>query len=337
MTALLEYSLALLPVLLFLAALMVLDSFKLVRLRAILFTILIGGLTAVILIYLNSWLFDWLELSRVEFTRYLAPVTEEILKSLFLVYVIATNRTGFLVDSAIRGFAVGAGFALVENVFYHVTLSDQSITLWIVRGFGTACLHGGTMTLFAIISRTARDRQSLPGLAAFMPGLILAIVVHSLFNHFLLPPVVLTIMTLVTLGLMTIIVFNRSEKITRDWLGSGLDLDMDVIDSISTGEISDTRVGKYLNTLIDKFKPIVVADMLCLLRIHAELAVAAKGILLAQEAGLQLPPDDSLKAKLEELAYLERSVGRTGRLALHPFLLYNSVQQWQKNLLVSSL
>ena len=337
MTTVLEYSLALLPVLLFLVALVVLDSFKLVRLRAILFTILIGGLAAVVLIYVNSWLSDSLRLNRMEFTRYLAPATEEIIKSLYLVYIIATNRTGFLVDSAIRGFALGAGFALAENVFYHVTLGEHSIGLWIVRGFGTAFLHGGTMTVFAIVSRTIRDRQIWPGLQGFLPGLALAIVVHSLFNQFLLPPVVLTAVTLLTLSVVTIIVFTYSEKKTRDWLGSGLDLHMDLIESISTGDISDSHVGKYLNALITKFKPMVVADMLCLLRINAELAAAAKGVMLAREVGLKLPPDTSLRGKFKELKYLERTVGRTGRLALHPLLKYHSVQQWEKNLLVSSV
>ena len=335
MTVILEYGLALLPVLIFLAVLVLLDSFKLLRFRALLVTIGVGAIVALVLVYVNSRLFDLLLIDRQSFTRYLAPVTEELLKSVFLIYLVGTNRTGFLVDSAIRGFALGAGFALVENVFYHMTLEDQSLLLWMVRGFGTAFLHGGTMTIFAIISRTALDRKSLPGPLVFLPGLTVAIVVHSLFNHFLLPAVTLMAVTMVVLSVMILLVYVKSEEKTREWLGGGLDLDMDLIVSITSGDISDTRVGKYLNTLIDRFRPIVVADMLCLLRIHAELAVAAKGMLLASEAGLKLPPDESIKGKLIELQYLEKTVGQTGIIALHPFLQFHSVAQWQRSLLAA--
>ena len=40
------------------------------------------------------------------------------LKALIVVVLIRTHRIGFLVDAAILGFAVGTGFALVENLYY---------------------------------------------------------------------------------------------------------------------------------------------------------------------------------------------------------------------------
>ena len=45
-------------------------------------------------------------------TRTIAPVTEEILKALVVVWMFRTHRIGFLVDGAIFGFAVGAGWLL---------------------------------------------------------------------------------------------------------------------------------------------------------------------------------------------------------------------------------
>ena len=52
------------------------------------------------------------------FARYLAPLVEEALKALWIAVLLRRGRVGFLVDAAILGFAVGAGFALVENVEY---------------------------------------------------------------------------------------------------------------------------------------------------------------------------------------------------------------------------
>ena len=58
--------------------------------------------------------------------------------------------------------------------------------------------------------------------------------------------------------------------------------------------------------------------MLCLIRLSAGLSAQAKGDLLRRELGFEPERDPDLAAKLKEMAYLERSVGRAGRMALAP-------------------
>src|SRR5205823_1587985 len=77
--------------------------------------------------------------------------------------------------------------------------------------------------------------------------------------------------------------------------------------------------GAYLSTLSRLPGP-VVADMLCYLRIHLELSLRAKGILIAREAGVELPIDDEVRADFKEMRFLERSIGKTGKMAILPFL-----------------
>jgi hypothetical protein len=101
------------------------------------------------------------------YVRYLAPVVEEALKAAFLVFRIRTGRVGFLVDAAIHGFAVGAGFALVENVYYLNRLDDAPLGVWVVRGFGTAVLHGSTTAMFAVLGKGISDRRDRAGMAEF--------------------------------------------------------------------------------------------------------------------------------------------------------------------------
>jgi hypothetical protein len=72
---------------------------------------------------------------------------------------------------------------------------------------------------------------------------------------------------------------------------------------------------------------------MCLLRLRAELAIRAKGILMIREAGFDAPPDPALKATFEELRYLEKSIGKTGLLALDPFLRTGTRSLWQLNML----
>ncbi|HVX89459.1 MAG TPA: hypothetical protein VG940_11060, partial [Gemmatimonadales bacterium] len=90
---------------------------------------------------------------------------------------------------------------------------------------------------------------------------------------------------------------------------------------------------EYLTTVRSRFTPEVIVDMMCLLRLRAELAIRAKGILMMREAGFDPAPDPALKATFDELRYLERSIGRTGMLALKPFLHTSTRDLWQLNLL----
>ena len=111
------FLLGLIPVCVFLAALFLFDSYKLVPPRS-LFVALAAGCAAACIAYpLNSYLIGSSGIGLTGFTRYVAPFVEESLKSAFLLYLIATRRTGFLVDTAIQGFAIGAGFALVTLPF----------------------------------------------------------------------------------------------------------------------------------------------------------------------------------------------------------------------------
>jgi len=332
---LLNVLVALLPVVAFLIALLLMDSFKLVPWRAVLVALLAGAAAALCAAALNAGLTDALGLTRIAFSRYVAPVSEEGLKAAYVLYVIRRGRIGFLVDAAILGFAVGAGFALVENLEYLRALSERHVLLWIVRGFGPAVLHGGTTAIFAILTKALHDRHTgrpLAG-ATFGPGLLLAVALHSLFNHFLLPAVASTLLLLVVLPVLMVVVFERSERATRDWMGVGLDTDLDLLESIVSGSILRGRVGAYLESLKSHLPGPVLADMLCLLRIQLELGIRAKGLLLAREAGLDIPVGDDVRANLQELRYLEGAIGRTGLLAMKPILRRSSRDLWQVYLL----
>ena len=85
-----------------------------------------------------------------------------------------------------------------------------------------------------------------------------------------------------------------------------------MLESINSGAFPDSHAGRYLHSLRDRFRGEVVADMLCYLRLHVELALRAKGLLLLRESGFDEPPvDDDLRAQLQELRYLEHSLGKT--------------------------
>ena len=141
------------PVLIFLGVLIYLDSYKLVRLRWVVFAIALGGAAAAVSYSINGMLLSRLAIDFTIYSRYVSPVVEESAKALVLIWFIRSQRTGFLVDASIFGFAVGTGFALLENAYYLRSLPDTHFVVWIIRGLGTAVMHGGTTAIFAIGSQ----------------------------------------------------------------------------------------------------------------------------------------------------------------------------------------
>lgn len=322
-------ALALLPVASFLAALVFLDSYKLVKLRAVVTIVACGAAVAAVCYFINGLLLEWWPFGFRGFTRYVAPITEELLKSIVIVALIRLNRIGFLVDAAILGFAVGTGFAVLENLHYLGITSDAGMGTWIARGFGTAIMHGGATAIFAVMGLAMLERSRRPAGLAFLPGFALAVALHSLFNHFFFSPLISTAGIAVLLPLLLNAVFMRSEAAVGKWLGTGFDADAKMLELINSGRLSDAPVGRYLHELKHKFQGPVVADLLCYLRLHTELALRAKGILLMRENGFEVAVDETTREKFAEMRYLEKSIGKTGLLAIQPMLHMSHKDLWQ--------
>ncbi len=321
--------LGLLPVCCFLAALVYLDSYKLTPMRRVLAVIGLGCGAALLSYPINVASLELFGISFTTLTRYVAPLVEEALKALIIIILIRRNRIGFLVDAAIFGFAVGAGFAIFENLFYLQRLPDTQLGTWIVRGFGTAIMHGGTAAIFAIVSHTLAGQKATRGRAIFVPGFAVAVILHSVFNHFFFAPVVNTLVVLAALPLVLTVIFQQSEKSVSEWLGMGFDADTELLELINSGEFSTSKVGMYLHSLKEKFEGPIVADLLCYLRLHTELSIRAKGLLMMRESGFMNKAGEETKAKLEELNFLESSIGTTGKLAIKPFLRMSQKDLWQ--------
>ena len=322
----------LLPVLGFLGVLVAIDGRKLVRLSTVIAVVAAGAAVAGTCYAGNAWLIGFLDLDLNAYSRYVAPIVEELAKAAIVGVLVHTARIGFLVDGAILGFAVGAGFAVVENLYYQYAVPDAGLGNWIVRGFGTAIMHGGATAIYTMATLALIERMR-PRVLAFVPGFAAAVALHSLYNHMFLSPKFSTLAVLVVIPPLILYVFQRSQQAVGDWLGRGFDSDAERLELIQSGALSDSPLGRYLATLKNRFEGPVVADLLCYLRLHTELAMRAKGLLLMRESGFDLPLDDETKAKFEEMRYLERSIGRTGMLALQPVLPMSQKELWQLQML----
>ena len=311
-----------LPVALFLLGLLYLDSFKLVPLRRLMILIVIGCAAAALSLAINNAMLA-AGMQRKTLMQFGAPVVEEIVKAIPIFWMLRTRRVGFLIDAAICGFAVGAGFALAENLYYLSTLAKAPPALWVVRGFGTAIMHGGTTAIFAIVGKS---RQSII-------GLVVAMAIHSMFNHFILSPAMTTLLTVIIFPPLVVLAFARSERLLQQWLGNGFDVDAALLRAMRSGQFADSHAGQYLQSLREHFEGAVLADMFCYLQLHAELSLRAKGVLMLRESGFPVAKDVEVAEKLRELRYLKDSIGKTGELALLPLMHHAPADLWQLQVL----
>lgn len=326
-------ALACLPVLTFLATLTFLDTFRLVRRRRVAGALAVGAAAAAGTYFLNTWLLGLTGLESWRFAVLVAPVVEEATKGAWVAWLVATRRAAFLVDTAILGFATGAGFAVVENVYYLSQLPDAPLLVWGVRGLGTAIMHGGVTALLGLMLQAFGERRGAGSGRPWLGALLVAALLHGVFNRFMVQPLAATGLTLAILPAALLLAWRHGERRLRNWLGRGFDLDSELLALIRDGQVTGTPVGRYLQSLRDGFRPDVVADMLCLLRLQCELSLRAKGTLLLREQGFAPARDPELAAKLQEVRWLEKSVGRAGLLALRPLARWRGTDAWQRHLL----
>jgi len=331
--AAIRYGVSVLPVAAFLVSLIFLDSYKLIRFRSVAAAVIFGLGAAVVSFAIGSIVLARSGIIVDSYARWIAPPLEESLKLCYVAWLMRGKRIGFMVDAAIYGFAIGTGFAILENVYYLRALETPNVLLWIVRGFGTAVMHGGTTALAGIVALGFIERERARGAAALVPGFAAATLIHSLYNYGLVNPVLAALCVVIALPLVMLLVFRQSERGLREWLGIGFDSDSQLLEMITTGMIAETRIGRYLLSLKARFPGEAVADMLCLVRLHVELALKAKGILLMRETGFDVKPDPEVQEKFDEMRYLEKSIGRTGLLAIEPVLHWSSRDLWQLHML----
>lgn len=152
-----------------------------------------GALGAIVLALLGSLIFtaaaslfikDSLQLSRFG-AVVVAPIVEEITKGLFLLITITNKKFDNITDGIVYGGAIGLGFGMTENFLYFVTYSE-SITNWIalviVRSLFSAVMHCvSTATLGAFLGLAKFKSSSIKVFYA-ITGLLIAMMIHSIWN-----------------------------------------------------------------------------------------------------------------------------------------------------------
>ncbi|HJU77752.1 MAG TPA: PrsW family glutamic-type intramembrane protease, partial [Sphingomicrobium sp.] len=147
-----HWGLALVPVLVLLAVFVWLDAFELMSVREILVLLVLGGIGALATYPISGRMLDTLPIGFSSYSRFVAPWIEEAIKAVIMIGLFRFNRAGYKLDTVISGFAVGAGFSVVENIIYLTIYPGYGAGTWLVRGLGTAVMHGATLAILGAVA-----------------------------------------------------------------------------------------------------------------------------------------------------------------------------------------
>jgi RsiW-degrading membrane proteinase PrsW (M82 family) len=338
---LIKIAIALVPVLICLALFVSLDVFKLMKLSEVV-GLLIGGAILAAMSYgvaASYFAVNWrqvadLPLGRTDYTRWVAPAVEEALKGALIVFLFWRNRIGYLVDAAISGFAVGAGFSLAENLLYLHDFLDVNLGVWLVRGLGTAIMHGGAVAIMACASQALlapRLRLSTAEFRlnplAFLPGLLAAFALHATFNHFPDQPLADMAIVLVAVPITLFVIFAVGERYAHRWLADDQAAHAQLLGDLQSGAFDDTEAGRALASLAERLGE-RGAELMAYVRLHTALVVRAEATLLAVE-GREAVELTSLKADFAQLHAFEKTLGRAAVAAVRQHLKFSRNDLWE--------
>ena len=331
-----HWGLALIPVLVLLAVFDWLDAFELVNFKEILILLLLGGVAALLSWPVSGRLLDTLPIGFSVYSRFVAPWIEEAIKGLVIVALFRMNRIGYKLDAVIAGFAIGAGFSVVENIIYLLHFPDYGAGTWLVRGFGTAVMHGATLAVLAAIAHQFAERENREAASEFdfhfwwfVPGYLVAVALHTAFNQFPDRPLVAMLGAIVVAPLTLIGIFYVGSHEAHRWLVVEMAEHRAALDALRSGRWPDGPAGHKVAALAGRLDEEGAKRVRRYWELLTWLVAEAEETMLEEAAGDAEFTPAQVRAAFAEIDGLKRALGRSTLAALQSLLPFSRNDQWE--------
>jgi RsiW-degrading membrane proteinase PrsW (M82 family) len=330
-----DWLVALVPVLLMAMLFAWLDVFKLMSPWEMIACLLLGTVAALIAWPISGRMLDTLPIGYSFYSRIVAPWIEEALKGIALAMLFMANRIGFKLDAVICGFAIGAGFSVIENIFYLARFPELTTAVWLVRGLGTAVMHGATTAIMAAVAHELCERSlRKAGGQGFnplmlVPGYIVASLIHTLFNQFPSHPTEVMMVTFVIAPIVLIGVMRFGEGETHQWLVEESESHRRWLEEWRAGGFPADASGQRIAALAARSKPAEAALIREYCMLKTELVVTAEEELLDRDRKLEEGEDEQLRAAFKKLADTRIALGKAGFAALSRLLPFSRNDEWE--------
>ena len=332
----LHWGLALVPVLILLVIFISFDAFKLMSFSEILLLLVLGGFGAIASYPVSGRLLDTLPIGFSNYSRFYAPWIEEAIKAAIVIGLFRFNKIGFKVDAVITGFAVGAGFSVVENIIYLIRLPDYGASTWLVRGLGTAVMHGVTLAILAATAHEFAERETREAasdfnfnLKWFVPGYLAAVAIHMVFNQFPDRPLLamLGASMFAPLALLGIFQFGTAEA--QKWLEKERLQHKLEYDALRAGGWPDGLSGRRVGEFAARFDQATKDKVRRFWELQSWLVMQAEETLLEEAKGdVEFDPD-AVRRAFGEREMIEGELGRTLIRALNELLPFSRNDYWE--------
>ncbi|CAN5184331.1 hypothetical protein BH24PSE1_BH24PSE1_05670 [soil metagenome] len=331
-----HWGLALVPVLLLLAVFVWLDTFKLMSLSEILVLLGLGGLAAIAAYPVSGQMLDTLPIGFSNYSRFFAPWVEEAIKGAVIIALFCFNRIGYKLDAVISGFAVGAGFSFVENIFYLTIFPEYGAGTWLVRGLGTAVMHGTALAIFAAIAHEFAERETREAasdfkfnLLWFLPGYVVAVALHMAFNQFPEQPMVAMLGASVVAPVAILGIFHFGTSEAEKWLVAEKAQHRAELDALRAGRWPEGSAGRRIEAFAVRLDEQAAKRVRRYWELQAWLVVEAEAMMLEEAAGDMSLDEAEVRSALAELEGLKRALGKSIFAALDALLPFSRNDYWE--------
>lgn len=254
--------------------------------------------------------------TQAQMARFVAPPVEEILKGIILIYLVTRPKFTYFVDGAIYGFAVGIGFAIIENYEYISYNLDAALDIAISRVISTNLIHGAASALTGIGLGLSRFEKGFNKFISIFIGYGLAILLHLGFNNLVN---ISTIPFYLILGyaaatgiggtVVIIVAIKRGLKIEKAWIEEKLGM----ADRVTAGEAAVVNrlenVDEILLPLKQRFGEEKTKQIKEFLIKQAHLGIRRKTLDKASDEKMKESIREQIHIEQKEMDAIRKKVG----------------------------
>ena len=338
LTESLHWGVALIPVLVMLGVFVWLDAFALMSRKEVLVLLVLGAIGAIAAYPISGRMLDTLPIGFSLYSRFIAPWIEEAIKAVLIIILFRLNRIGYKLDAVISGFAIGAGFSVVENILYLTLFPEYGTGTWLVRGFGTAIMHGTTLAVLAAIAHEFAERETRAAagdydfsLLWFVPGYGVAVAMHTAFNQFPDRPLVAMMGAVVIAPIALIGILSLGTAEAQRWLASESEEHRAQVEALRAGQWPKGVAGEKVATLASRFDAEATKRIRRYWELQAWLVAEAEETMLEEAGGDAEFDSDAIRAAIQEMDGLKRALGASKMTALQAVLPFSRNDLWEVN------
>jgi RsiW-degrading membrane proteinase PrsW (M82 family) len=292
---------------------------------------LAGGLLAYFLAaQINPAIIEAGWATRSQVIRITAPIVEEFLKALILIYLVQRADFNYVVDGAIYGFGAGIGFAIIENYEYVMGHPEIALSIAIARVFSTNLVHATGSGLIGTALAFRRGENNWLGWVVVVAGYVFSMAFHMGFNTMVSAGMFLVfafIVGFVGTALIWVII-KRGLNTQKKWVGEKLGIGDRVTKSEAEVAVKIEQLREALAPVEKQFGPVTAKTVENIIRKQAEIGIKRKLLEKTASESKRHEIEKVIAGLGREMEVLRKQAGSYCMMLVRTVYLEQDLQVW---------